>query len=365
MPAVESRLAQLQSFGQSPWFDYISRELIARGGLKRMVDQDGLGGVTSNPSIFEKAIGSGSELRRGDPRARARGSDAAADLRSPGDRRRARRLRRARARVHGQRRRGRLRLHRGLAAPRLRRSGDDRRGAAHLRRRRPAQRDDQDPGHAGECIPAVCECLCDGLNINITLLFSMSQYEAVAEAYRDALEDRLRHDLTIRATSSVASFFVSRVDTLVDACSTSSRRRRRRRAAAPRGPQGQGRRRQLQARLRALSQLSERARLAAHRRLRRQGPARSLGEHQHQEPGLPGHDVRRRAHRRAHGEHAARGHLAGVQRTRHAGAHRRPAPRRRAPRAARARPARHRHGGRRRAAAGRAASSCSSSRSTA
>ena len=61
------------------------------------------------------------------------------------------------------------------------------------------------------------ECLCDGLNINITLLFSMSQYEAVAGAYRDALEYRLQHDRTIRATSSVASFFVSRVDSMVDA----------------------------------------------------------------------------------------------------------------------------------------------------
>ena len=59
MPPAESRLAELRRLGQSPWFDYISRELVARGGLRRMVDRDGLGGVTSNPSIFEKAIGSG------------------------------------------------------------------------------------------------------------------------------------------------------------------------------------------------------------------------------------------------------------------------------------------------------------------
>ena len=56
---AESRLAQLRRFGQSPWFDYISRELVARGGLRRMVDRDGLGGVTSNPSIFQKAMGAG------------------------------------------------------------------------------------------------------------------------------------------------------------------------------------------------------------------------------------------------------------------------------------------------------------------
>jgi transaldolase len=67
-----------------------------------------------------------------------------------------------------------------------------------------------------EGLPAILETLRQGLNINVTLLFSMTQYEAVAEAYLEALEYRLKHDLTIRATSSVASFFVSRVDTLVD-----------------------------------------------------------------------------------------------------------------------------------------------------
>jgi transaldolase len=67
-----------------------------------------------------------------------------------------------------------------------------------------------------EGVAAVGQCLRDGLNINITLLFSLSQYEAVAKCFLDALEYRLQHDLTIRATSSVASFFVSRVDTLVD-----------------------------------------------------------------------------------------------------------------------------------------------------
>ena len=65
-------------------------------------------------------------------------------------------------------------------------------------------------------VPAILQCLKDGLNINITLLFSLTQYEAVAEAYLEALEWRLQHDHTVRAVSSVASFFVSRVDTLVD-----------------------------------------------------------------------------------------------------------------------------------------------------
>ena len=58
MPAA-SRLAQLHRFGQSPWLDHIDRELVARGGLRRMVDRDALGGVIADPSIFEKAVAAG------------------------------------------------------------------------------------------------------------------------------------------------------------------------------------------------------------------------------------------------------------------------------------------------------------------
>ena len=61
MPPAESRLAELHRLGQSPWFDHINRALIQRGGLKKMVDRDGLGGVTTNPAIFEKSIGGGRE----------------------------------------------------------------------------------------------------------------------------------------------------------------------------------------------------------------------------------------------------------------------------------------------------------------
>ncbi len=67
-----------------------------------------------------------------------------------------------------------------------------------------------------EGLPAIRSSMRDGLNVNATLLFTVGQYEAVADAYLDALEYRLRRDLTIRAISSVASVFVSRVDTFVD-----------------------------------------------------------------------------------------------------------------------------------------------------
>jgi transaldolase len=212
---ADSRLAQLHKFGQSPWFDYISRDLVARGGLRRMVERDALGGVTSNPSIFEKAIGSGKAYddqilalgRQGLNAAQIFDSLAVEDVRAACD---------------------------VLASVYLASGGQD--GFVSIEVS-PAYAYDTEktisearrlftavdrpnvmikiPG-TKEGVPAILESLRQGLNINITLLFSLSQYEAVAEAYLDALEYRLQKDLTIRATTSVASFFVSRVDTLVD-----------------------------------------------------------------------------------------------------------------------------------------------------
>jgi transaldolase len=212
---AENGLRQLKSFGQSPWFDYISRALVARGGLKAMVDRDGLGGVTTNPSIFEKAIGEGTDYDAEILSLARQGLGAAAifdrlaveDVRAACD---------------------------VLAPVYMGSGGED--GfvsievSPHLAHETQmtvaeAQRiftavDRPNvmikiPG-TREGVAAVGQCLREGLNINITLLFSLSQYEAVAKCFLDALEYRLQHDLTIRATSSVASFFVSRVDTLVD-----------------------------------------------------------------------------------------------------------------------------------------------------
>jgi transaldolase len=215
VPPAESRLAELHRLGQSPWFDYISRELVARGGLRRMVDRDGLGGVTSNPAIFERAIGSGRGYDEQILGLAREGLDAAQifelltveDVRAACD---------------------------VLAPVYLGSGGED--GFVSIGVSPAFAYDTQKtiaeaqrlftavdrpnvmikiPG-TREGVPAILETLRQSLNINVTLLFSMSQYEAVAEAYLEALEYRLQHDLTIRATSSVASFFVSRVDTLVD-----------------------------------------------------------------------------------------------------------------------------------------------------
>lgn len=214
MPS-ESRLAELHRLGQSPWFDYLNRALILRGGLKKMVDRDGLGGVTTNPAIFEKSIGGGTEYDDAILTMARQGMEAPEildrliiqDVRAACD---------------------------VLAPVYLGSGGED--GfvsievSPHLAHDTAATVAEAQrlftevdrpnalvkiPG-TREGIPAILQCLEDGLNINITLLFSLSQYEAVADVYLEALEARLRGNETVRAVSSVASLFVSRVDTFVD-----------------------------------------------------------------------------------------------------------------------------------------------------
>ena len=215
MLPAESRLAELHRLGQSPWFDYINRALIQRGGLRKMVERDGLGGVTTNPAIFEKSIGGGKEYDEAIESLGRQGLGAEEildrlvvdDVRAACD---------VLAPVY---------LASGgedgfvsiEVSPHLARDGEASAAEAH-RLFTAVDRPNvmvKIPG-TREGVPAILQCLKDGLNVNITLLFSLTQYEAVADAYLEALEYRLAKNLTIRATSSVASFFVSRVDTLVD-----------------------------------------------------------------------------------------------------------------------------------------------------
>jgi len=215
VPPAESRLAGLRRLGQSPWLDHIDKALIQRGGLKRMIERDGLGGVTTNPSIFEKSIGGGEEYdaavlelaREGLRSAEILDRLIIDDVRAACD---------------------------VFAPVYLASGGED--GFVSIEVAPGFARDTQGsiaeahrlfaavdrpnvlvkiPG-TREGVPAILQCLKDGLNINITLLFTLSQYEAVAEAYLQALDYRLHAGETIRASASVASFFVSRVDTMVD-----------------------------------------------------------------------------------------------------------------------------------------------------
>ena len=208
-------LKGLLEFGQSPWMDYIRRDLLTSGELKKMIDGDGLRGMTSNPAIFEKSI-TGSTLYAdilNSPDAKTlnakglfekiaiRDVQDACDIFKP-------------VYVASKTRDGYVSLEVSplLATDTQGTLEEARRlwkavGRPNLMVKVPA---------TPEGIPAVRQLLEDGLNINITLLFAQSAYEKVAEAFLAALEARAAKGLDVSHIASVASFFVSRIDSLVD-----------------------------------------------------------------------------------------------------------------------------------------------------
>ncbi len=208
-------LVELSKFGQSPWLDNISRHLLESGELKQLVKKDGIRGVTSNPTIFEKAISSGTDYDDAMRELMAQGkSDAEiydaltiADIQAAADVLRP---------VFDASRGGdgfvSLEVSPKLAHDTQGTLADARRLHAAVNRpnlmiKVPATQ---------EGLPAIRQLLSEGINVNVTLMFSMAHYEAVAEAYLAALEDRAEQGLPVDGIASVASFFVSRVDALVD-----------------------------------------------------------------------------------------------------------------------------------------------------
>jgi transaldolase / glucose-6-phosphate isomerase len=208
-------LKALLSYGQSPWMDYIRRDLLTSGQLKRMIDQDGLMGMTSNPTIFEKAI-TGSkdyadilespEVRNLDAKTvfekiAIRDVQDAADIFKP-------------VYQQSKRRDGYVSLE---VSPLL---ANDTQGTIDEARRlwKAVGRENvmiKVPG-TKEGLPAIRQLLEEGININITLLFAQRRYEEVAELFFQALEARVKKGQSIDHLASVASFFVSRIDTLID-----------------------------------------------------------------------------------------------------------------------------------------------------
>lgn len=212
---AENPLVQLQRYGQSFWYDNIHRRLFTSGELRRLIDEDGLRGMTANPTIFEKAISEGTEY---DEAIRS----LAAEGRSP------------------------LHIYEALATEDVRQAADFFRpiyeeteggdGFVSLEVSPALAYDTQ--GTIAEAhrlwdqvnrpnlmikvpatpqgIPAIEQLLYDGLNINITLMFSLDHYDQVANAYLNALERRLQENRPLDHIASVASFFVSRIDTKVD-----------------------------------------------------------------------------------------------------------------------------------------------------
>jgi transaldolase/glucose-6-phosphate isomerase len=206
----------LLDYGQSPWMDYIRRDLLTGGGLKKLIENDGLRGQTSNPSIFEKAI-TGSQLYSdilNSPEAKSLNDKglyekiAIRDVQDACDIFK-------QVYVSTKKRDGYVSLE---VSPFL---AKDTKGTLEEARRlwKAVGRENlmvKVPA-TPEGIPAIRQLLEDGININITLLFAQSEYEKVAEAYIAALEARAAKGLEIAHIASVASFFVSRIDTLVDA----------------------------------------------------------------------------------------------------------------------------------------------------
>src|SRR5262249_1538150 len=206
----------LQDHGQSVWLDFLSRGFIAKGELKALVDRDGLRGVTSNPSIFEKAIAHSGEyddsiaqmLKQRD---RAVGGlfeclpvediNHAADV-----------LRPVFDATRGADGYGSIEVSPYLANDTQRSIDEARRlwrevGRPNLMVKIPATQ-------AG--LPAIHALTAEGINVNITLLFSQQVYEQVVEAYVSGLEARAVKGAGLASLASVASFFVSRIDSAVD-----------------------------------------------------------------------------------------------------------------------------------------------------
>jgi len=213
---MSNMLRQLSEAGQAVWLDFVSREFLTSGGLKKHIEEDGLTGVTSNPSIFEKAMGHGSDydaslqavLSRADTgvvdlyeRLAIEDIQAAADALRP---------------VYD-----RLAAKDGYisfeVAPYL--ANNTAATLAEARRLwaavdRPNLMIKVPGTDAG--VPAIRQLIEEGINVNITLLFSREAYRKVAQAYMEGLEARIKAGKDVSRIASVASFFVSRIDAQID-----------------------------------------------------------------------------------------------------------------------------------------------------
>ncbi|MBS1529495.1 MAG: transaldolase [Bacteroidetes bacterium] len=212
---MENRVKQIHSFGQSIWLDFIARSIIKNGELKKLIDEDGVRGVTSNPAIFEKAITSSSDYDADIAELSDKTEDneeiffgvAIKDIQSAAD------------------------LFKGVyeeskgedgyvsleVSPFLALDTDGTiKQAAELwqkvdRKNVMIKIPGTQPG-----LEAIRHSIAHGININVTLLFGLPRYEEVCEAYISGLEEHLAAGHSLGHIRSVASFFLSRIDVMVD-----------------------------------------------------------------------------------------------------------------------------------------------------
>ncbi len=209
-------LKALQDHGQAVWLDFLSRGFIAKGGLKKLVDEDGLRGVTSNPSIFEQAIAKSDEYddavaRMLRSRDRSPGEIfeelAVEDIKAATDV-----LRPTFDATHGADGYVSIEVSPYLATDTKETIAEAKRlwnavDRKNLMIKVPATQ---------EGLPAIHDLTAEGINVNITLLFAQQVYEQVVEAYLSGLEALAAKGGDVSRIASVASFFVSRIDTAVD-----------------------------------------------------------------------------------------------------------------------------------------------------
>ena len=211
----ENHLKQLGMLGQSIWLDYIRRDLIAGGELRRLIKEDGLRGMTSNPSIFEKAIAGSHEYDEDIRTMALDGKDCKAiyealsqhDVQGAADE-----FRPVYDETDGKDGYVSLEVNPHLAHDTEGTIAEARRLWAALNRpnvfiKVPA---------TTEGLPAIQQLISEGINVNVTLLFGLPRYRQVAEAYITGMEECLAQGKPVKHVASVASFFVSRIDTLVD-----------------------------------------------------------------------------------------------------------------------------------------------------
>jgi transaldolase len=211
----DNPLRKLGTLGQSIWLDYIRRDLIVSGELQRLIEEDGLRGMTSNPSIFEKAI-AGSHDYDEDIRVmvlEGKGVKAIYEALSQRDvQSAADEFRPLYDKTEGMDGYVSLEVNPHLAHDTKGTMEEARRLWAALERpnvfiKVPA---------TAEGLPVIRQLISEGINVNVTLLFGIPRYQQVVEAYLAGVEARAAQAKPVKSVASVASFFVSRIDALVD-----------------------------------------------------------------------------------------------------------------------------------------------------
>jgi len=211
----DNPLKKIEALGQAIWLDYIRCDLISSGKLKQLIDEDGLRGITSNPSIFEKAIAEthiydedivGKDFRGKDPKVIYE-TISQRDVQNAADK-----FRPVYEKTKGKDGYVSLEVNPHLAHNTKGTVEEARRLWASLNRpnvliKVPA---------TIEGLPAIRQLISEGINVNVTLLFSLPRYRLVTEAYIGGITDRLDQGKPVKNIASVASFFLSRIDVEID-----------------------------------------------------------------------------------------------------------------------------------------------------